>query len=259
MLCTGEKRMTSKTRIITLATVLLILALSGIAVYEVWPQPNMEAATQRTLFQIAPFNTFAQGNYRGFVPFSEVAKQGDFGIGTLDGLNGEMVALNGVFYQIPSSGVPHVIGADEETPYATVTFFHADKTIHVSDALNYSELAAYLNGTFTDHNAIYAIKVHGDYDYAKTRSPHLQTEPYPDLTGALTNQAIFNLNNVTGTAVGFYFPNSMDGIDYAGFHLHFITDDRTAGGHILDCIVSNATVEIEQINNYSLQIPPLGL
>jgi acetolactate decarboxylase len=247
--------MSPKTRLIFVAAILLIIVVSSVFVYEVWPQSSPEAAVQRTLFQISPFNTFSQGNYRGYVSFAEVAKHGDFGIGTLDGLNGEMVALNGVFYQIPSSGVPRQIGADEETPYVTVTFFQADKTIQVPETLNYSAFVSYINGTLTDHNAIYAIKVHGAYDSAKTRSPPQQTEPYPDITSALKNQAVFNLSNVSGTAVGFYFPNSMNGVDFAGFHLHFITDDRGAGGHLLDCTVSNATVEIEQINNYNLKIP----
>ena len=97
-------------------------------------------------------------------------------------------------------------------------------------------------------DAIYVIKVSGVYDYAQTRSVPKQTEPYPPLTEAIKNQSIFTLNNVSATAVGFWFPSSMDGVDFAGYHLHLITDDRTAGGHLLDCIIRNATVEIDQIN-----------
>jgi acetolactate decarboxylase len=165
-----------------------------------------------------------------------------------------MIALNGVFYQVPSDGKPRQIPPEEETPYATVTFFHSDQTTQVS-GINYSQLALYLDGVRPSENAIYAIKVHGTFDYALTRSPQIQTQPYPNITEALKTQSVFTLNDVEATAVGFWFPTSMSGPDYAGYHLHLITDDSTAGGHLLDCILRNATVEIEQINNYQLVIP----
>jgi len=104
-------------------------------------------------------------------------------------------------------------------------------------------------------DAIYAIKVTGTFDYAQTRSPAKQTQPYPALADALKTQSVFNLSSVSATAAGFWFPSSMIGIDYAGYHLHLITDDHTAGGHLLDCIIQNATVEIDKINQYNLVLP----
>ena len=165
-----------------------------------------------------------------------------------------MIALDGVFYQIPVSGVPRQIGSNEKTPYATVTFFRADQAFQVTD-LNYSQLTTYINGTLPSYGAIYAVKVHGFFDYAKTRSVPQQTTPYPALADAVKNQTVFTFSGVEGTAVGFYFPSSMNGVDFVGYHLHFITDNHDAGGHLLDCIVRNATVEIDQINTYVLAIP----
>ncbi|MCW4009545.1 MAG: acetolactate decarboxylase [Candidatus Bathyarchaeota archaeon] len=211
-------------------------------------------ADEPTLFQIAPFNTFSEGNYDGNTTFKELAEHGDFGIGTLVGLNGEMIALDGVFYHVPSDGNPRQIAPSEKVPYATVTFFDTDETVEVAD-LNYSQLMTKLDSVFPSDEAIYAIKVHGNFEYALTRSPQLQTKPYPNLTEALSTQSFFTLNNVDATAVGFWFPNSMSGVDYAGYHLHLITDDFNAGGHLLECTINNATVEIEQINTYQLVIP----
>jgi acetolactate decarboxylase len=247
----------NRERVLTVAALVLIAAVLVAAFYEVTLSgPGVNSANpQNTLYQVTQFNTFSAGNFGGVITYAQLAEHGDFGIGTLTGLNGEMIALNGVFYQISANGVPRQISPSEETPYATVVFFEANRTMQLPQTENYTELAATINATLPDHNAIYAVKVHGYFDYAKTRAPQLQTVPYPNLTDALKNQSVFALNSTQATLVGFYFPNSMDGIDYAGYHLHLITDDKTAGGHLLECTLRNATVEIDQINNYQLLIP----
>jgi acetolactate decarboxylase len=234
----------------------LVILISTAAFYAVLQfQTDTDAAADKAvLFQLAAFNTFSAGNYSGFMNYSELSKHGDFGIGTLDGLNGEMLALNGVFYQIPSDGNPVQIAPSETAPYATITYFSTDKSFTVAD-LNYTQLKTQLDSALSSQDAIYAIKVSGTFDYAQTRSPQKQSQPYPALTDALKTQSVFSLSNVSATAVGFWFPSSMSGVDYVGYHLHLITDDRSAGGHILDCIIRNATVEIDQIKQYNLVLP----
>ena len=231
----------------------LVVATLFAAFYEI-EQLNL-SRNQNTLFQLSAFNTFSAGSFEGDTSFAELAEHGDFGIGTLNNLNGEMIALNGKFYQIPTDGLPRQIGASEKTPYATVSFFRQDWTFQVADVNSYSKLTADINVTLPNYNAIYAVKVHGFFDFAKTRSVPIQTKPYPVLTEAVKNQTVFTLNGVQGTAVGFFFPNNMDGVDAVGYHLHFLTDDHTGGGHLLDCSVKNATVEVDQINKYLLRIP----
>jgi len=232
----------------------LTAIISGAAVYAFWfVQPNSDTSLDRdTLFQVAAFNTFSSGNYDGYMTYGELMEHGDFGIGTFDGLDGEMIVLNGVFYQIPVDGKPKQVASSVKTPYATVTFFEADQTFKVSDALNYSGLTSYINSVLPTQNAIYAIKVTGLYSYAKTRSVPMQTKPYPPLTEAIKNQSVFTFNNVSATAVGFWFPKSMEGVDVAGYHLHLITADYMAGGHLLDCIIRNATIQIDQTNKFNL-------
>jgi acetolactate decarboxylase len=243
-------------KFITLSALALVLVISFAALYVVIrAQANNNLALDReTLFQISAFSTFSSGKFSGNTTYSELAKHGDFGIGTLNGLDGEMIALDGVFYQIPVDGKPVQIKPSSLTPYATVTFFEADQTLHVN-ALNYSELTKYINQSLPSGEAIYAIKVSGVFDYAKTRSVPMQNEPYPTLNEAVSHQSIFNLNNVSATAAGFYFPNSMSGVDFAGYHLHFLTDDHLAGGHLLDCVIRNATVEIDYTYKYTLMLP----
>ncbi|MCW4016569.1 MAG: acetolactate decarboxylase [Candidatus Bathyarchaeota archaeon] len=208
--------------------------------------------SRETVFQVAAFKPFAQGDYDGDVTFAALAEHGDFGLGTLNGLDGEMVALGGVFYQVAVDGVPREIASAEKTPFALVTFFEADQTIHVDGAMNYSELTAYIDQNISPEDALYAIKVHGVYDYAKTRSVPVQTEPYPPLTEVIENQTVFTVSNVAGTTAGFRLPSYMAEINVEGYHFHFIADDELSGGHLLDCIVRNATIEIDYTYNYEL-------
>jgi acetolactate decarboxylase len=246
-----------KVRWIPVVGLILIAAVSCVALYTLAQSlSNANAAEDReTLFQVASFKPFAQGEYAGVTTYSELEKHGDFGIGTFDGLDGEMVAVNGVFYQITVDGKPRQVASTEGAPFAMLTFFEADQTLHVADAMNYSELTAYIDQNISPEDAMYAIKIHGVYDYAKTRSVPKQTEPYPALTEVIENQVIFPLKNVTGTTAGFRLPSYMAEINVQGYHFHFITDDESAGGHLLDCIVRNATIEIDYIYDYELVLP----
>ncbi len=229
-------------------TIIVALVLS-FALYELtYPEQN-------TLFQVSAFNVFSAGNFEGNMTYAELGKHGDFGIGTLNDLNGEMFALNGKFYQIPATGTPREIASLEKAPYATVTFFNSDQKFQIVNVYSYLQLTEDINLTLPNYNAIYAIKVHGFFDFVKTRSVPAQIKPYPTLTEAVKNQTVFTLQDVEGTMVGFYFPNSMQGIDSVGYHLHFLTDDHTAGGHLLECSIKDAMVEIDQMNNYHLLIP----
>jgi acetolactate decarboxylase len=234
--------------------VIIVIAITLVAVILFAVFYELPLPEQDTLYQVSAFNVFSAGNLEGETTYADLAKHGDFGIGTLNGLDGEMIAINGKFYQIPTDGPPREIYSTEKTPYATVTFFSQDQTFQVNNVPSYSQLAEDINSTLPNYSAIYAIKIHGFFNFAKTRSVPIQTKPYPTVTEAVKNQTVFNLNDVEGTLVGFFFPDSMNGVDYAGYHLHFLTDDHTAGGHLLECIIKNATVEIDQMNNYHLLI-----
>ena len=247
--------MNSKGKYALTAILIVIVACSAFYV-GLQTQQNPSATTDKdALYQLTPYDTFITGKYGGVMPYSELEKHGDFGIGTFDGLDGEMIALNDEFYQIPSTGIPRRAETTQTAPYATITYFQVDRTFTVSN-LNYTQLKTYIDGQLgTSSDVIYGIKVIGTFEWAQTRSPQKQSEPYQNITKALETQSVFNLSDVSAIAVGFWFPPSMSGIDYAGYHLHFITDDKSAGGHLLDCIINNATIEVDIINNYYLVLP----
>ena len=71
----------------------------------------------------------------------------------------------------------------------------------------------------------------------------------------MENQKIFEFNNVEGAIVGFYTPGYVQGINVPGYHLHFITKDRIAGGHLLECEMRNLAAEIDYTTEFYMILP----
>jgi acetolactate decarboxylase len=240
--------------IVSLALVSIIIISSGLYIF-CYSTQNNNIPDRDTLFQIEAFNTFSSGKYDGYMSYRELEEHGDFGIGTFHALDGEMIALDGRFYQIPIDGKPKQADPSIKAPYATITFFESDIIKNLEKSVDYFEIQNIIQSLMPTENAIYAIKVSGTYTYAETRSVPAQNKPYPTIAKVVENQSIFILNNVSATAVGFWFPSSMDGVDYSGFHLHLITNDYSAGGHLLDFTIENATIEIDQTTKFNLILP----
>jgi acetolactate decarboxylase len=213
------------------------------------------AAEPGRLFQTSTLQALMAGLYDGDLTFQELARQGDFGIGTLDGLDGEMIALEGAFYQIKADGCVSSVPGSMKTPFAAVTFFKAGRTHMIEMPLNYQQLLDYIDKLLTSPNLPYAIRVEGRFTAVKTRSIPRQQKPYPPLAQAAQKQAVFELANVNGVIVAFRCPAYLAGVNMPGYHCHFITADRRAGGHLLDCQVEGATVAVNALPNFDLRLP----
>ncbi|MGO9566490.1 MAG: acetolactate decarboxylase [Desulfomonilaceae bacterium] len=207
-----------------------------------------------SISQVSTFHALKQGMYDGETTFGELKKQGDFGLGTVNGLDGEVLALNGEFFQIKADGRVYSIADAEKTPFAVVTFFKSDKRLSLPRVSDMKELQETLDRMLPSVNSLFAIRIDGDFKYVKVRSVPRQEKPYPGLEEALKHQTVFELKNVRGTLVGFRFPSYMDGVNLAGYHFHFITADRKAGGHTLDCSTEGANVEAALISNLSVSL-----
>ena len=206
------------------------------------------------LYQVSTIDALLAGCYDGAAEFSELAKMGNTGLGTVDGLDGEMIAVDGVFYRVDIDGSVHEIPDDAETPFAVVTYFQEDRSFPVSD-LTYDGLKTALTEALPSENIFYTIVISGTFSRMTVRSVPRQEPPYPPLVEAIKHQAVFELEDVSGTMVGFFFPESAAGINVAGFHLHFLTDDRSAGGHVLDCEIGDAIAEIDDSTELFLVLP----
>ncbi|MEM7008537.1 MAG: acetolactate decarboxylase [Thermodesulfobacteriota bacterium] len=207
-----------------------------------------------SIFQASVFEALIEGVYEGDLTYGELKKHGDFGLGTFNRLDGEMVALDGVFYRIDSEGNVFVVDDSLKSPFAVVTFFDVNQTLTPKKALNCEELQKYIKEALPLDNIFYALKVSGEFEYMKTRSVHAQHKPYPPISYAVETQSEFDLGSIKGTIVGFWMPTYIGGLSQSGFHFHFIADDKKSGGHVLECKTKNVTVEIDHIRDFELDL-----
>jgi acetolactate decarboxylase len=232
-------------------TVLVILAVSTVF-------GCTHVQKNDVVFQSSTINALLKGVYDGDVSFGELKRNGDFGIGTFNALDGEMIGLEGAFYQIKVDGVAYPVKNSMKTPFAVVTFFAPDKTVMLDTTDNYTQLKTYLDGLLPSRNIFYAIKAEGKFKYIKTRSVPGQNKPYPPLVQVVKKQSFFEFQDIEGTIVGFRSPDYVQGINVPGYHMHFITQDRKAGGHLLECRIQNVKVEIDNIHNFFMALPHGG-
>ncbi|MGB9978630.1 acetolactate decarboxylase [Methanobacterium sp.] len=223
---------------------ILIALILGTAT--VYADPSQKT-NYDTIFQVSTLNSLSAGNFSGNWTINEVKAHGNTGMGTLNGLDGEMVELNGNVYQIKSNGTVYIVNDSANTPFAMTVPFKTDKIIILNSSMNLTELEQYLNGTVPSKNMFYSIKVIGTFNSIKARSPPKQNEPYPTLNEALKNQTIFNFNNITGTMVGFWCPSYASDVNLNDYHFHFISEAKNSGGHVLDCQLKGAIIEIDYI------------
>jgi acetolactate decarboxylase len=141
------------------------------------------------------------------------------------------------------------------TPFATVTFFKADRTVPLARGTDFKAFTSETQRNFPTRNSFYAVKIIGRFKMVKTRSVPAQQKPYRPLTDIVKTQPVFDLADVTGTMVGFWCPSFVKGVNVPGYHLHFLRADGKKGGHVLDFVVENATMEIDDSREFSLILP----
>jgi acetolactate decarboxylase len=214
-----------------------------------------DAAALHEVFQNSTINALLEGLYDGSMTFGELRRHGDFGLGTFNALDGEMIALDGEFYQIKADGVVYPVTDHQRTPFATVVFFRPSLGRALDERLSYDELQSRMEGLMEGPNLFYAVRVDGRFAAVTTRSVPRQEKPYPPLAEVAATQAVFELENVDGTLAGFRFPDFARGLNVPGFHLHFLTADRRAGGHVLDLKLERGALAIDATAQFHLELP----
>ena len=219
------------------------------------PGKTQQSTSSNTLFQTSTISALAVGVFDGNTNFKQLKKSGNFGLGTVNSLDGEMIGLDGKFYQIRADGVASLIPDSMTSPFASVTFFKPQTLINLEGQINYQQLQQSLDQRLPSKNYPYAIRIQGNFPYLKFRSLPKQTPPYRPLAEALKEQSIFELRNVNGTLVGFRTPKYMQGVNVNGYHFHFITANRKTGGHLLDGQFQNAKVELDTLSKVEINLP----
>lgn len=206
------------------------------------------------VYQISTLSALEEGCYDGTSSLKALRKFGDFGIGTYEALDGEMVLLDGNFYQIKADGKVYQPVNITRTPFAMITYFEPDAQIMLEHPMNLKELQALIDSLLPSKNIFYAVKIEGDFHFIKTRSVPGQKKPYLRLIEIIKNQSTFETTDLKGTIVGYWLPEYMKGISSPGYHFHFLSADKKSGGHLLECHLNSGTLSIDYTYKYDLDV-----
>ncbi len=214
----------------------------------------MNPSNEKILFITAPVNALVEGLYREETSISEILARGDFGLGTFNDLDGEMVVMDGKVYQLRSDGQAYQVPANTKSPFACVTFFKPYSFEDIDQPLSYSELISLLDRTLPSKNMLYAIKIEGEFSYVRTRSVPRQ-DAYKPLVEVAKEQSEFSFENIAGSMVGFWTPGFLSSVAVPGYHLHFLTADKQHGGHLLECRSIKIKISLQHVSRIELGLP----
>jgi acetolactate decarboxylase len=213
-----------------------------------------QARAGDTLFQYSTIDALLAGLYDGRMTIEELKYQGDFGLGTLDGLDGELVVLDGQAYHVAAGGRAQIPADSARVPFATVSFFQEDTILKLGRIGSLDELNRAVREGLPSPNAFFAIRVDGRFPFVKARAIPRQNQPYVPLAEAVKEQVVVQFSG-QGTLVGYYSPPFAKGVNVPGFHWHFLTSDRTGGGHVLDCSMEPAAARLDTLRQFTVRLP----
>lgn len=216
---------------------------------------NAATSESDVLTQFSLLAALAADDYTGGPPLREVLKGGDFGIGTFDNLDGEMIVLNGVIFQAQADGSVRAADLEGTTPFAVVTYFNEDGRIADLEAASLTDLDEHLDHKLPRPNSPYAIRLDGEFAELTLRSVPAQKPPFRPLVEVVKDQVTWKHVNLRGTLVGIRCPEWMKSINVAGYHWHFLSEDHKVGGHVLGCAFDGIDAVYDECSEVMIHIP----
>ncbi len=211
--------------------------------------------SRNTVYQTSTIDALLAGVYDGDMPLRDLRRHGDFGIGTYDNLDGEMILLDGEFHQVKADGKVYSPDLRGETPFAGVCAFRSDKTFAIPEDADMEGVEKLVDREAPNPNQFCAIRIEGQFKTMRTRSVPAQKRPFPALKEIAAAQPVFDMENVSGTIVGFRCPPYVAGLNVPGYHLHFLSRDRSRGGHILAFEMVGGTAQVDVLDRLVMQLP----
>ncbi|MDA9470066.1 acetolactate decarboxylase [Enterococcus sp. 5H] len=206
------------------------------------------------LYQHGTLGALMAGLMDGTETIDNILKKGDFGIGTLSSLDGELIILDGKAFQGREDGALLELDGEIETPYVAVTTFNPTLRSDI-EACDNHKISELIRKQLKSENLFHAIKLHGNFKEVHIRVMPRQQKPYKRLVEVSKDQPEFIKKNVTGTIVGFFTPELFQGVAAADFHLHFIDDELTFGGHLMDYTLETGILEIQAMDSLLQHFP----
>ena len=212
-------------------------------------------AGRHLVYQTSLMSALLDGIYDGDTTVATLLEHGDFGLGTFNALDGEMLILDGVCYRMRVDGTVAPAAPGDRSPFAVVTEFVPTVTIPVAGPATRDQAVALINETLQSANYLYAVRLTGEFEWVRVRAVQRQEKPYQPMSEAIRGEKTLAFGRTTGVVAGFRTPLYGQGIGVPGGHVHFIDADRQHGGHVLDFALLSGTIEICIGTDLHLELP----
>jgi len=218
-------------------------------------QAPHRALDRHEVFQTGTMGALLEGIYDGDCSVEHLLTRGDFGVGTFNALDGEMLLVDGTCYRLSSDGSVGPTAPTVQTPFAVVTRFEAHVTHSIAEPVSLAELRELLGSLTPSDNYLYAFRIRGDFAFVRTRTVARQSPPYRRLVEVTKGEPVQIFSETSGDIVGFRTPVFQQGIGIAGDHAHFIDRSRSKGGHVLDLALTRGTIDVCIGTDLHLELP----
>ena len=211
-----------------------------------------------TVTQISILNALLSRQFDGLIACRDLADHGDLGIGTFDRMDGELIMLDGRVYHGRPGGAVHPADPETTIPFATVCDFRSEQSWPLEGPLDYSALSRAIDARAPNRNIVCAIRIDGRFASVRTHALQRQHRPYPPTADVVKGCVRTELEDVPGTIVGFRGVPYLRGLNDTGYHLHFVSQDRSRGGHVLDFSLTSGTCAIARCPRHVTILPDAG-
>jgi len=214
---------------------------------------------ENKIFQVSTLQAFVLGYSRAVINVAELLREGDTGLGTFEDVNGEMIVLDGHCYRADQNGCVTEVAAGTGVPFATVASFHGEQRFELNQMPDIASIRRELDRKIEERfglNSMHVVRIDGEFEKVDARSEAPYRSHHVTLKQVLTqNQKAFIFEKIRGSLVGVYFPDYMDGINMPGWHLHFLSEDRSKGGHVFEVSLRQGAAKVDRITNIFINLP----
>lgn len=211
------------------------------------------------VYQVSTLQALALGYTRAVINVEDLLKEGDTGLGTFEDVNGEMIVMEGRCFRADQNGDVTVVSPDTGVPFAAVAKLYGEQQFQLGNMPDITSVRNELTRKIEERfglNSMHVVRIDGLFEKVDARSEAPYRSHHITLKEVLgKNQKAFMFENIRGSLVGVYFPDYMDGINMPGWHLHFISEDRSKGGHVFDVSVLEGVAKVDKISNIYINLP----
>ena len=211
------------------------------------------------MYQVSTLQALALGYSKAVIKAEELIREGDTGLGTFEDVNGEMIVMDGHCFRADQDGNITMVPSDTGVPFAAVAKLYGEQQFLLKDMTDIESVRTELTRKIEERfglNSMHVVRIDGVFEKVDARSEAPYRSHHVSLKEMLGNtQKAFIFENIRGSLVGVYFPDYMDGINMPGWHLHFLSKDRSKGGHVFDVSIKEGEVMVDKITNIFLNLP----